>query len=119
MATVCLAVTAIGILTAIAFTENQNSLAKQRAIALSIASTEVETYRSKAYSDSIVAGSFTADLANSGLGKPCTLTTTVSKTTDPKLFTVTVSVDWTSFSTSGPQNRSIHLDTVLRNNDAP
>lgn len=119
VATVCLAVTAIGILTAIAFTENQNSLARQRGIALSIASSEIETYRSKAYSDGIVAGVYTADLATSGLGKPCTRTTTVTKTSDPKLFTVSVNVHWTGFLTSGPQDRSIHLDTVLRNNDAP
>lgn len=119
VATACLAVTAIGILTAIGFSDSQNTLSRQRLIALSIASSEVETQRSAAYADAVVAGVFTTNLAGSGLPSPATKTTTITATSDPNVFNVTVQISWTVTTNGGPTTRVIHLDTALQNNDVP
>lgn len=119
VATVCLAVTSFGILTAIAFADNQNALARQRSLALSFASTEMERYRSKAFANSLVAGVFNTDLSSSALPQPAQETTTVSTTGDPMVFTVTVQVTWTVPVNGAAMTRGIHLDTALRNNDVP
>jgi type II secretory pathway pseudopilin PulG len=119
VATICLSITAFGILTAIAFADNQNTLSRQRMLALSIASSEMETYRSKAYGNSIVAGVFTTNLASSNLPKPAQKVVTVSATSDPVVFYVSVQVSWTVTTSGGPTTRAIHLDSALRNNDVP
>ena len=119
VATVCLAVTSFGILTAIAFSDNQNALARQRTIALSFAGTEMERYRSKAYANSLTAGVFTTNLSSAPLPQPAQEVVTVSTTADPMVFSVTVQVTWTAMTGAGPTTRGIHLDTALRNNDVP
>jgi hypothetical protein len=88
-------------------------------LALSIASSQMETYRSKAYGDAIVGGVFNTDLSGSGLPVPASETVTVSATSDPTVFNVTVQVSWTVMISGGPAARSIHLDTALQNNDVP
>jgi type II secretory pathway pseudopilin PulG len=119
VATICLSITAFGILTAIAFADNQNTLSRQRMLALSIASSEMETRRSQAYANSLAAGVFTTNLASTNLPKPAQKVVTVSTTPDPVIFNVTVNVSWTVTTASGPTTRAIHLDTALRNNDVP
>lgn len=119
VATACLAVTAIGILAAIGFSDSQNTLSRQRLIALSIASSEIENQRSDAFADSIVAGVFTTSLAGSGLPSSATKTITITATSDPTVFNVTVQVAWTVTTNGGPTTRVIHLDTALQNNDVP
>lgn len=119
VATICLSITAFGILTAIAFADNQNTLSRQRMQALAIASSEMETYRSKAYGNSIAAGVFTTNLTSSNLPKPAQKVVTVSATTDPAVFNISVQVSWTVTTAGGRTTRAIHLDTALRNNDVP
>ena len=119
VATVCLSITALGILTAIAFSDNQNVLSRQRMRALSIASSAMEGYRSKAYGNHLVAGVYTSDLTGTGLPQPATETDTISATSDPLVYSVTVQVSWTATISSGPTTRTVHLDTALRNNDVP
>lgn len=120
VATVCLAVTALGILAAVGFADSQNVLSRQRLIALSIATSQMETYRSKGYADSLAAGVFALNLdSTSGLPLPATRTVTVSATSDPNVFNVTVQVAWTVTTSGGPTVRTIHLDTALQNNDVP
>lgn len=119
VATVCLSITAFGILTAIAFADNQNAQSRQRMLALSIASSTMESYRSKAYANTLAVGVFNTNLASSDLPKPAQKTVTVSATSDPSVFNVTVLVNWTVTTSSGPVTRGIHLDTALRNNDVP
>ncbi|HVT14047.1 MAG TPA: prepilin-type N-terminal cleavage/methylation domain-containing protein [Fimbriimonadaceae bacterium] len=119
VATACLAVTAIGILAAIGFSDTQNVLSRQRLIALSIASSEIEVQRSNAYGDALVAGVYNTNLSGSGLPSPATKTTTITATSDPTVFNITVQVSWTVTTAGGPTTRVIHLDTALQNNDVP
>ncbi len=119
VATICLAVTAMGIISAIGFGNTQNVLARQRMIALSLASSEMEKFRSKAYYSSITATDSTVTLQNTGLPSPTSIHTTVSATADPKVFNLTVQINWTVLIQSGNVTRSIRLDSVMRNNDAP
>lgn len=119
VATICLAVTAMGILTAIGFSDSQNVLSRQRMLAVSLASSEIERCRSKAFANDLVAGSYNTDISGSGLPPPATETTTIAATSDTMVFDVTVQVTWTVTVGPGSVTRTIHLDTALRNNDVP
>ncbi len=118
VATVCLSVTAIGIITAINFTDTQNFLTRHRAKALVIATSEIEKYKSKAYYGAVAAGVTSTGIPATDLPQPAGLTTTVSATADPKVFTVSAQVSWTVMIASGPATRTTQIDSAVRN-DAP
>lgn len=117
VATICLAVTALGILTAISFASTQNKLARERMTALSIASSEMEKFRSKAFYGSVAPETSNIPIAGSGLSEPASLQTTVTSTGDPRVFTITVKVSWTVTLQSGDTVRAIKLDSAMRNSD--
>lgn len=119
VATICLSITAFGILAAIGFADSQNTLSRQRMQALSIAASTMEGYRSKAYSNQLAAGTFTTSLSGTTLPKPAQQIVTITPTADPVVFNVTVQVNWTVMLSSGATTRGVHLDTALRNNDVP
>lgn len=118
VATICLAVTALGILTAISFGSTQNKLARERMTALSIASSEMERYRSKAFYGSIAATTSNTPLTGTGLSEPASIQTTVTSTGDPRVFSISVQVSWTVMLQSGDTVRTIKLDSAMRNSDA-
>lgn len=117
--TICLAVTALGILTAIGFANTQSVLARQRLAALSAATSEMEKYRSKAYYGSIASTNLTTPLSTVGLPQPANIQTTVSATSDPRVFNISVVVSWTAMISTGNVTRTIRLDSAMRNSDAP
>jgi type II secretory pathway pseudopilin PulG len=119
VATICLSITAFGILTAIGFADNQNTLSRQRMTALAIASSAMEGYRSQAYANNLAPGTYTTSLGSSTLPKPAQQIVTITATSDPVVFNVTVQVNWTVTLSSGATTRGVHLDTALRNNDVP
>lgn len=87
--------------------------------AIAIASSGMEIYRSKAYANTLVAGLYTTDLTGVPLPQPATETVSVTSTSDPMVFSITVQVSWAVTTSGGPTTRSVHLDTALRNNDVP
>lgn len=119
VATICLGMTAIGVLAALHFSDTQNTLSRHRMIATSVANSEIDRYRSKAFYGLVTPTLATVPLPNSGLPQPATLTTTVSVTPDAKVFNVSTEVKWSVIVGSGNTQRAIRLDTAVRNSDAP
>lgn len=119
IAAVCLGITAAGVLAALQFTDSQNYLARQRLLALSYASSEMERYRSKAYFGSITTGVTTTPIVNPALPAPAAMVTSVTTTPDPKVFAVGVQVNWTGQTSAGTRTRTIKLDSAFRNSDTP
>jgi prepilin-type N-terminal cleavage/methylation domain-containing protein len=109
LAVVCLAVSSGGVLSALKYANDKTIGARQRAIALVTACSQLDGAKSDAFNNVIASGTTIVNSAVSGIPGTTTVTKTIAQQGTTPLFNVTVQVQWTFQS----QPQSVTLETVL------